>query len=152
MLNNSALIQELLVLEDDRRRHRRYPITMEAQFRSLSKDRAQVAYGKIRNISSGGVLLEAFALVHASCRVVEVIAQWPLLLHDSCSLRLVMRGNIVRADGKMVAVQIDRYEFRTAGRSSSKVNFPKELSERRGVGQPPSAPAPLIFQPSLRFK
>ncbi len=46
-----------------------------------------------------------------------------VLLREVCSLKLVMRGRIVRCDtnSKVIAVKADHHEFRTAGVCPPKV-------------------------------
>jgi hypothetical protein len=75
-----------------------------------------VGCGRTLNISSRGVLLETDQLLPPT-GVVELAIQWPFLLHEVCSLKLVMRGRIVRRDyqTKATAVRAEFHEFRTAG-------------------------------------
>lgn len=40
-----------------------------------------------------------------------------MLLNDSCPMKLVIYGCVVRSNDKGAAVAIERYEFRTQGRS-----------------------------------
>ena len=95
----------------------RYPITLDVQYKMLSGERVgRVGCGRTLNISSGGVLLETDQLLPPS-GVVELAIQWPFVLREVCSLKLVMRGRIVRLDyqNKATAVRAEFHEFRTAG-------------------------------------
>ena len=75
----------------------RYPIALDVQYKLLSGNRAgRVGSGKTLNISSGGVLFETDQQLPAS-GVVELAIKWPFLLREVCSLKLVMRGRIVRS-------------------------------------------------------
>lgn len=101
----------------DQRANGRYPIALGVQYKLLRGDRVvSVGCGKTLNISSGGVLLETDQPLPSS-GVVELAIQWPFLLRDVCSLKLVMRGRIVRRDyhSKATAVRAESHEFRTAG-------------------------------------
>lgn len=106
----------------DQRANGRYPIALEVQYKLLRGDRVvSVGCGKTLNISSGGVLLETDQPLPQS-GVVELAIQWPFLLRDVCSLKLVMRGRIVRRDyhSKATAVRAESHEFRTAGVRTSR--------------------------------
>jgi len=99
----------------DQRSHQRYPIELEMEYRLLNKGRAEhLETGKTRNISSGGVLFEALGSPPAGS-MIELMLSWPFLLEGVCPLRLVMRGRIVRSDGRGIAIQSSYHEFRTAG-------------------------------------
>ena len=101
----------------DQRANGRYPIALEVRYKLLRGDRVvSVGCGKTLNISSGGVLLETDRPLPPN-GVVELAIQWPFLLRDVCSLKLVIRGRIVRQDfdTKATAVRAESHEFRTAG-------------------------------------
>ena len=38
---------------------------------------------------------------------------WPVLLDGGVQLQLVVRGVVVRSDGAVIALRIERHEFRT---------------------------------------
>jgi hypothetical protein len=46
---------------------------------------------------------------------------WPVLLHDSRPMLLVIYGSVVRSNDEGTAVSIERYEFRTRGTRSLQV-------------------------------
>ena len=66
---------------------------------------------------SGGVLFESDDLLLPAGGPIELAMNWPFLLEGICSLKLVMRGRIVRCDpnSKAAAVKAEYHEFRTAG-------------------------------------
>jgi hypothetical protein len=100
----------------------RYPIALDVQYKLLRGDRVdRVGCGKTLNISSGGVLLETDQPLPAT-GLIELAIKWPFLLREVCSLKLVMRGRIVRRDAstKVTAVRAESHEFRTAGVRSVK--------------------------------
>ena len=101
----------------DQRENGRYPIELDVQYKVLTGNRVgRVGCGRTLNISSRGVLLETDQLLPPT-GVVELAIQWPFLLREVCSLKLVMRGRIVRRDyqTKATAVRAEFHEFRTAG-------------------------------------
>ncbi|HMD49840.1 MAG TPA: PilZ domain-containing protein [Bryobacteraceae bacterium] len=97
----------------DLRRHRRYPIALEIQYKWTSSRLEQLGAGTTVNISSGGVLFRSAQVLPTRCSV-ELALSWPFSLND-CALKLVMRGRVVRSDDQATAVQVTHYEFRTAG-------------------------------------
>jgi hypothetical protein len=85
----------------------------------LSKGRVErLGFGKTLNVSSGGVLFEAKGALPADSPI-EILMNWPFLLDGVCSLKLVIRGSVVRSDSQLVAVRTRLHEFRTAGVRSS---------------------------------
>jgi len=102
---------------NEQRLNGRYPITLELQYKLLSKGRVEkLGNGRTLNISSGGVLFETDDLLPPDGPI-ELAMNWPFLLEGVCSLKLVMRGRIVRSDPKVkaAAVKAEYHEFRTAG-------------------------------------
>lgn len=104
----------------DQRLHRRYPITLEVEYKLLSKGRVErLGAGKTLNVSSGGVLFEAKESLPPGSSI-EVLMDWPFLLEGVCPLKLVIYGRVVRGDSKRIAVRTNQHEFRTAGARSLK--------------------------------
>ncbi len=101
--------------QTERRLHRRYPITLQIEYRALGGATSQYrcGLGKTVNVSSGGVLFEADDTLPAGGRI-KILMDWPVRLDDECPLRLVMWGSVVRRNGRFVAVWVLRYEFHTA--------------------------------------
>jgi hypothetical protein len=101
----------------DRRANDRFPIVREVRYKVMnSKGTVEIGTGQTVNISSTGVLFTAQAPLPPGKRL-EVSISWPAQLDGKCGLKLVARGRIVRCNGTTVALEIDKYEFRTAGRS-----------------------------------
>jgi len=102
----------------ERRAHYRYPMNLQVHYRLIGNHRAQrLGFGRTIDVSSGGVLFEAEDLVPAES-VIELALSWPFRLHGSCSLQLIVRGRILRADNGKVAVRSEFHEFRTARRAA----------------------------------
>jgi hypothetical protein len=101
----------------ERRANRRYPITLQLQYKLIRKGRVQrLGLGRTINISSHGVLFETDDAVPTSGQM-ELAMNWPFLLQGSRALKLIMRGRILRMQEKTVALKMEFREFRTAGRS-----------------------------------
>jgi len=62
---------------------------------------------------------------------VELSMTWPVLLNDSCPMKLMIYGCVVRSNERWAAVAIERYEFRTQG---------------RGAHHTPMIPVPVDFR------
>ena len=71
--------------------------------------------GTTVNISSRGVLFDADDRLPTRSAI-ELALHWPVLLQGSCGLKLVMRGRVVRANNKAIAMIAEFREFRTTGR------------------------------------
>jgi hypothetical protein len=100
----------------DRRSTDRFPIEREVRFKLLGKRNShEEGVGKTVNISSNGILFTTDkALVPG--RRIEVSISWPAQLDDRCQLKLVAKGRITRQENGRAAIEIQQYEFRTAGR------------------------------------
>ena len=99
----------------DRRAGDRFPIVREVRYRVLgSKAEPELGVGKTVNISSSGVLFTASNPLIPGGRV-ELSISWPAQLDGKCGLKLVTRGRVLRCQGTAVAVEVEKYEFRTQG-------------------------------------
>jgi hypothetical protein len=99
----------------DRRSSGRYTIERELRYRVLNKKSNQeTGAGMTINMSSSGILFttEHMLLVGKS---VEIAVSWPATLNNTCPLKFVARGRIVRCEGGRAAMSLDHYEFRTVG-------------------------------------
>ncbi len=97
----------------DRRANPRFPIFCEVAYKVLnSKGAIEIGAGQTVNISSTGVLFKAEAPLPPGSRV-KLSIRWPVQLDGKCGLKLVARGRIVRFQGTTVALEIEKYEFRT---------------------------------------
>jgi hypothetical protein len=120
-MSPTSVVMDVGVVPDadstDRRTDQRYPIALQLQYKLMRKGRAyRVGFGQTLNISSHGVLFEIDGVVPTSGRM-ELALNWPFLLQGSCGLQLVMRGRVVRTDGKTIALKAEFHEFRTARRA-----------------------------------
>jgi hypothetical protein len=116
--------------ERERRSKRRFHIEEDVRYKMLHGQRlAENGVGKTMNISSGGIWFTTEAML-TSGMAIEISMTWPVLLNDSCPMKLMIYGCVVRSNDKGAAVAIERYEFRTQGRSLQ--------SPPAAVGTPPS--------------
>src|SRR4051794_15481192 len=114
--------------ERERRIKRRFTIDQEVKYKMLYGQRiAETGVGRTMNISSGGVWFTTEKML-TSGMPVELSMNWPVLLNDSCPMKLMIYGCVVRSNEKGAAVAIERYEFRTQGSRSFQQNpVPMEL-------------------------
>src|SRR5580698_982536 len=102
--------------ERERRSKRRFHIEQDVRYKMLYGQRiAETGTGKTMNISSGGVWFTTEVLL-TSGMPIELSMTWPVLLNDSCPMKLMIYGCVVRSNERGAAVAIERYEFRTTGR------------------------------------
>jgi hypothetical protein len=116
--------------ERERRTKRRFQIEQEVRYKMLYGQRiAETGTGKSLNISSSGVWFTTENMLTIGMPV-ELSMNWPVLLNDSCPMKLMIYGCIVRSNEKGAAVAIERYEFRTQGRSFQQPSIPAGVELR----------------------
>ena len=117
--------------ERERRTKRRFMIDQEVKYKMLYGQRiAETGVGRTMNISSGGVWFTTENML-TSGMPVELSMNWPVLLNDSCPMKLMIYGCVVRSNEKGAAVAIERYEFRTQGsRAFQQNSVPAPLEVR----------------------
>jgi hypothetical protein len=83
----------------DRRLKRRYRIEQDVRYKMLYGQRvAETGSGKTTNISSGGVCFTTDSMLSIGIPV-ELSMNWPVLLNQSCLLKLMIYGCVVRSVG-----------------------------------------------------
>jgi hypothetical protein len=70
--------------------------------------------GETIDMSSTGVLFTTDRELNPGRRI-EVSISWPAQLNENCALKLVATGRVVRTEPGRAAIEIQQYEFRTAG-------------------------------------
>jgi hypothetical protein len=104
--------------QQERRTKRRFEIAQDVRYKMLYGQRiAETGSGKTLNISSGGVWFSTENVLTVGMPI-EVSMGWPVLLNDSCPMKLMIYGCVIRSSEKGAAVVIERYEFRTQGSRS----------------------------------
>ena len=101
----------------ERRSRQRFPLALELEYRLLGDDERHGS-GQTRNISSTGMLFEVADSQprQTFSGSIEVMLSWPCPLNGACALKLMMKGRVVRSEGRGVAIESRQHEFRTAGR------------------------------------
>ena len=99
----------------ERRSNDRFPIVRDVRYKVLtSRGNPETGTGKTIDVSSAGVLLSTQTPLTLGKKV-ELSISWPAQLDGKCALKLVARGRVTRCLGTEVAIEIDKYEFRTQG-------------------------------------
>jgi PilZ domain len=101
----------------ERRTKKRFPIHRELRYKLLENDVVtETGIGETLDLASGGV---AFQIDHPLKvgTYVELSISWPVLLDDSCAMRLIVSGRVVRIWGKRSACRVEKYDFRTQARN-----------------------------------
>jgi hypothetical protein len=99
--------------DHDRRATDRFPIQNDLRYKVMEGKAIQIdGRGRTRDMSSGGILFSMEARLPAGYRV-ELSVDWPAQLNETCGLKLVALGKIVRSDAETAAMQIEQYDFRT---------------------------------------
>ena len=100
----------------ERRSKTRFPIHRDLRYKLLRDDVIlESGIGETIDMASGGVAFQIDRPLVVGA-IVELSISWPALLDDSCAMRLIVFGRIVRAWGKRSACRVHRYEFRTQAR------------------------------------
>lgn len=100
----------------ERRLKARFPLRRELRYKVLEDDRIVAAgEGASLDVSSSGI---AFGLDQplSPGAFVELSISWPVLLDETCPMRLIVFGRVVRNEGTKTACTIEKYEFRTSRR------------------------------------
>lgn len=100
----------------DRRISNRYPLECPVVTRHYTKQSLQWESGRgtTVNMSSRGLLLKTNQAFKPGQRVEASIA-WPILLNQRCSLKMNVFGRVVRVADGLTAIEILKYQFKTAG-------------------------------------
>jgi len=114
----------------ERRSKKRFHIEQEVRYKMLYGQRiAETGVGRTMNISSGGVWFSTENMLTTGMPV-ELSMTWPVLLNDSCPMKLMIYGCVIRSNERGAAVAIERYEFRTQGRGQHAPTIPQPVEFR----------------------
>ena len=117
----------------ERRTKVRFQMEREVRFKLLEDTNVvEVGTGQTLNLSSGGVAFTATRPLRIGAYV-ELSISWPVLLNNSCPLRLIVLGKILRSESGMMACTIERHDFRTQARSYQPTPPQTDLLLRRWV-------------------
>lgn len=100
----------------ERRTKARFPIHRELRYKVL-EDEAIVAsgIGRTIDISSSGLAFDIDQTVKPGA-FIELSISWPVLLDESCPMRLIVFGRVLRSGPGNSACTVDKYEYRTQAR------------------------------------
>lgn len=100
----------------ERRSSGRFPIEREVRYKIVEGKTVVLGTGRTVDISSSGI---RFTTEHAlkEGKRLELSVSWPAQLNNNCPLKLVALGRVVRAEGNVASLAIEKYEFRTQGRN-----------------------------------
>ncbi len=99
--------------DEDRRSSRRFQISLPVRYRLLVKGAAtSFASAHTINISASGIAIATEEDLPKGTSA-ELQLDWPVLLNESCALRLWIRGLVVRTEAHRAVLKIQAYEFRT---------------------------------------
>jgi hypothetical protein len=100
---------------EERRKRRRYSLYLPLKFKVFASTNVTLGAGagNLLNISSGGIAFTTDAFVHPAS-LIELSIVWPILLQGMTPIKLVAVGRLARMEGHLIAVEVFRYEFRTA--------------------------------------
>jgi c-di-GMP-binding flagellar brake protein YcgR len=124
----------------DRRQDRRYDIQLDLRWKLIRRRRLiETGPGFTMDISSGGMLFDAGQQLPAGLNV-ELLISWPVMLHNTAPLQLVVTGRIVRSNGTRAAIRMTQHEFRTIGATSEL----RIAASANGTGKLPFLPAKIV--------
>lgn len=111
--------------ENNRRGKYRFEIEREMRYK-MAEQGVVVASGtgKTINMGSGGVAFLAEQDLSPG-GFIELSISWPVLLDETCPMRIVVFGRVLRCTGNKVACTIDKYEFRTQARTVQSIAAPR---------------------------
>jgi len=102
----------------ERRKKFRFPMNRELRYKVLEEERiVESGMGTTLDMGSGGVAFQTDHQLPAGA-FVELSISWPVLLEDSCPMRLIVFGRVVRSAEHKTACTVDKYEFRTQSRAA----------------------------------
>ena len=103
--------------DNDRRSKSRFAIERDVRYK-MADEGVVVASGagQTINMCSGGVAFSTERALNPGA-FVELSISWPVLLDETCPMRLIVFGRILRCTGRKAVCTIDKYEFRTQSRA-----------------------------------
>jgi PilZ domain len=100
--------------QTERRAARRYEIALKLRWKIIRRRRLlETGTGTTMDLSSNGILFMSDQLFPDEGSI-ELSIAWPVLLHNTLPMQLMVTGRVVRVSGQRVAIRMLQYEFRTA--------------------------------------
>lgn len=104
--------------EYDRRHAIRFPLKSQLRWTLLNRKTPLTGTGETVDASSNGFAFLSNVPLSPGCRL-QLDVEWPAELDGRIPMKLVVIGKVVRVDGNIVCVTIQKREFRTAGRKAT---------------------------------
>lgn len=102
--------------EHDRRNGIRFPIKSELRWTVHNRKYGPLTgKGETVDFSSSGISFRSDVPLSPGCRL-ELDVDWPVELDGRVPMKLIAMGKVIRVQGHLVCVAIEKKEFRTAGR------------------------------------
>jgi len=102
---------------NERRSKFRFAIERDLRYKVVADGvMAAPGSGQTINIGSGGIAFRSDQPLTPT-RYVELSISWPALLDQTCPMRLIVFGRVLRCNGRKSVCSIERYEFRTQSRT-----------------------------------
>jgi hypothetical protein len=119
--------------QKERREKVRFGMGRDLRFKLVEQSNVvEMGTGQTLNLSSGGVSFTATRPLRIGAYV-ELSISWPVLLNNTCPIRLIVFGRILRNDSGKMACTIERHEFRTQARNQQPEPAQADLLLRRWV-------------------
>jgi hypothetical protein len=100
----------------ERRSKARFPLRLGVRYRIVSGGPSLIGVGRTVNMSSRGLLIASEeGNVRAGARL-QLIVDWPSLLHGITPLQLIVSCRVTRCLPEEFAVELDQYQFKTKKR------------------------------------
>ena len=110
----------------ERRERIRFPLELQARYRTLDRQRHLVGRGLVMNMSSAGILVAAAHEFRAGTGL-EISIEWPFLLDGRIPLQLVALGKVVRSETASFALLLTRHQFRTTRKRIATLDPPHDV-------------------------
>ena len=121
-------------IKRERRGRRRFGIQRELRYKLVQGQTVVAAgTGHTINMGSGGIEFSAENEVRPGT-FVELSISWPALLDETCPMRLVVFGRVVRGAGHKAVCTVKKYEFRTARANQSDMKVRTDSGLERWAG------------------
>jgi len=104
-------------IENERRSKFRFAIERDVRYKLVEKGVVMaVGSGRTINMGSGGIAFVTEQPLKPG-GYVELSISWPALLDETCPIRFIVFGRVLRCTRCTAVCTIDKYEFRTQART-----------------------------------
>jgi PilZ domain len=100
----------------ERRSKSRFPVRLRVRYRTASDESALMGVGQTVNMSSRGLLIASSHVRVQAGERLQLMVDWPFLLHGITPLQLVASCRVTRCLPEEFAVKLEQYLFHTKKR------------------------------------